>query len=384
LNKTMRGLLLFLLISLAGANVYSFRQFHRGQGPIQKVFNTSYEYMTRLCDEMDNCRAFNNDGDLFSSDQVSSDQSVSTYVKITGETLPDIQLDVWPLPKSYTSGDQTLDISPHLFQDVVVESKILQRALSRYDELIFSKGKEANGPTSEFNLGIEDWTETLSQETDENYTLQISSSGISLKSHGIFGAMRGLETLSQMIVYNFDDEKFRIKNCPWLVVDEPTFVHRGFMMDTARHFQSIQILKDLLRSLSFAKMNVFHWHIVDANSFPVQIKRFPKLWEGAYSKSERYTQSEVKSLVEYAKDFGIRVIVEFDNPGHMYSWGKGYPELLPENYQKAQNCYHKCPNDCNVPIDPSEPRSYEVLSGCRRECRHNFAMLYRDSGHKCL
>lgn len=76
---------------------------------------------------------------------------------------------------------------------------------------------------------------------------------------GIYGVMLGLETLSQMVIYNAEKDIFEVKNCPWLISDEPEFKHRGLLVDTARHYRSLHTLRDLIRSMSYAKLNVLHW-----------------------------------------------------------------------------------------------------------------------------
>ena len=92
------------------------------------------------------------------------------------------------------------------------------------------------------------------------------------------------------------------------------------MIDLARHFQPLASIRSIIDSLAYAKMNVLHMHIVDEQSFPMEIKAYPKLWEAAFSAQERYTQADLASLVEYARLRAIRVMVEFDVPGHSASW----------------------------------------------------------------
>jgi len=88
------------------------------------------------------------------------------------------------------------------------------------------------------------------------------------------------------------------------------------MIDLARHFQPLAAIRSTIDSLAYAKMNVLHMHISDEQSFPMEIKAYPKLWEAAFSDQERYTQADLASLVEYARVRAIRVMVEFDVPGH--------------------------------------------------------------------
>ena len=88
------------------------------------------------------------------------------------------------------------------------------------------------------------------------------------------------------------------------------------MIDTARHFLPVAALKQMVDSLPFAKLNVLHWHMSDTQSFPFESKTHPKLWDGAYSSQEKYTQLDARKVVEYARLRGVRVMVEFDQPGH--------------------------------------------------------------------
>ena len=78
--------------------------------------------------------------------------------------------------------------------------------------------------------------------------------------------------------------------------------------------------------MAAVKMNVLHLHLSDDQGFRVESKEFPKLQElgsdGLY-----YTQAEMRELIEYARDRGIRILPEFDMPGHSTAWFVGYPEL---------------------------------------------------------
>ena len=114
----------------------------------------------------------------------------------------------------------------------------------------------------------------------------------------VYGALRGLETFSQLVTFDFETETYVIDACPWTITDEPRFAHRGLMVDTARHFQPLASLKAIVDSLPYAKINVLHWHLVDTQSFPFHSKSNPKLWDGSYDKHSRYTHSDVSEIVE--------------------------------------------------------------------------------------
>ena len=88
----------------------------------------------------------------------------------------------------------------------------------------------------------------------------------------------------------------------------------------------LEVVKRNLDAMAAVKLNVFHWHLSDDQGFRVESKRFPKLQElgcdGFY-----YTQDQIREVVAYARDRGIRVVPEFDIPGHTTAWIAAYPEL---------------------------------------------------------
>eukprot|EP01084_Bolivina_argentea_P194217 333193_1 len=188
---------------------------------------------------------------------------------------------------------------------------------------------------------------------DESYNISITLLGTAiLNANTIWGALRGLETFSQMIIFNFSLRYYQTYTAS--INDMPRFTHRGLMIDTARHFQSVQSLKNILDSMSYSKFNVMHWHMTDYQSFPLESLIYPYLWNGSYSMHERYVQNDIIEIVNYAKYLGIRIIAEFDVPGHATSWCIGYPFLCPT--PSAANAY------CNSPMNPMN-ETWPLLSG---------------------
>lgn len=139
-----------------------------------------------------------------------------------------------------------------------------------------------------------------------------------------------------------------VSMAPWIIIDQPRFTYRGLLIDTARHFQPLEILKKVIDAMAYSKLNVLHWHIVDKQSFPLEIPSLPNLWNGAYSFTERYTMEDAREIVRYAQMRGINVLAEIDVPGHAASWGIGYPQLWPSSH-------------CQEPLDVSNEFTFKII-----------------------
>ena len=110
------------------------------------------------------------------------------------------------------------------------------------------------------------------------------------------------------------------------IKDRPGFYYRSVLIDTARHYMPIPMIKKHLNAMMYNKFNIFHWHMTDDQSFPFQTDAYPELYKkGAFSSDHVYTKKDVLDIIEFARVRGIRVIPEFDTPGHTYSWGLSYP-----------------------------------------------------------
>ena len=125
--------------------------------------------------------------------------------------------------------------------------------------------------------------------------------------------------MTQLLVPTVDPNTVVIKNTPILIDDEPRFPWRGIMIDPARHFLTKETIFRLIDSLEYAKLNVLHVHWLDAQSFPIVIQNYEKLHEkGAYCPSCIYTEKQLNEFVQYARLRGIRIVPEYDMPGHAY------------------------------------------------------------------
>lgn len=242
------------------------------------------------------------------------------------------QINVWPLPSSFSTGTATYSVSAKLQLVVTTgQTATMNAAVRRYTELILAHPSDVTTGLALVSIAIANNDESFPQlGMDEAYSLKISDAATaSISANSIWGALRALETLSQLITFNSATESYEVTGAPWVITDAPRFPHRGLMIDTSRHYLTPRALRDIIDSLPYAKLNVLHWHMSDSQSFPLQVKNNNKMWAGAYSQYERYTQREVANIVEFARQRGVRVMVEFDMPGHAASWCVGYPEVCP-------------------------------------------------------
>lgn len=181
---------------------------------------------------------------------------------------------------------------------------------------------------------------------DESYTLQVNSEGILVDAATSIGAIRGLETLQQLL--QKDTEGFYI---PFVLIkDVPRFSWRGLMIDVARHFIPIDVIKRNIDAMATVKMNVLHLHLTDDEGFRIESKLFPKLHEKG-SNGQYFTQDQIKDIISYARLRGIMVVPEFDMPGHTRSWFAGHPEFAsaPGPYEPGPR--FSAPPNSNEPIN---------------------------------
>jgi len=186
---------------------------------------------------------------------------------------------------------------------------------------------------------------------DESYQLVVSDSGAQLTAATTLGALHGLQTFLQLVTITptgFAAPAVSIK-------DQPRFPWRGMLIDVSRHFIPIDVLKRNLDGMAAVKMNVLHWHLSDDQGFRAESKKFPKL-AGMGSDGQFYTQDEIRDFIAYAHDRGIRIVPEFDMPGHSRSWFLGYPEL-----SSGSGPYTLEGGGMDPIMDPTREETYKFL-----------------------
>ncbi|KAI7875814.1 hypothetical protein K492DRAFT_182350 [Lichtheimia hyalospora FSU 10163] len=275
---------------------------------------------------------------------------------------------LWPIPQRVVSGNVDLKLDPTFH---IRGPDEIQDAMKRCMNTILTDRwipvqvpLEDHHQQPDFNMqhafvnkaktlsvlevSIHDINADLELGVDESYTLDITNEGTAtLSAKTKWGAFYGLETFSQLVqaysssIQDYDDqeqeqidtslENLYIPETPIHIEDAPAYSHRGLMLDTARNYFPV---KDILRTIdgmAYNKMNVFHWHITDSQSFPLQLETVPELaQQGAYVLGPHrlvYSKKDVKRVIEYARARGVRVIPEIDMPAHTGSWAMSHKEI---------------------------------------------------------
>jgi len=188
---------------------------------------------------------------------------------------------------------------------------------------------------------------------DESYSLEISDSQARLTAPTTVGAMRGLETLLQLLEGDRNGFYFPAVS----ISDRPRFPWRGLLIDSARHYQPMEVLKRTLDGMAAVKLNVMHWHLTEDQGFRVESKKLPELHEMG-SDGLFYTQNEIREIINYAAERGIRVMPEFDMPGHATAWLVSHPEIAsaPGPYKIERR-----PGIFDPTMDPTNEKTYKLL-----------------------
>ena len=188
---------------------------------------------------------------------------------------------------------------------------------------------------------------------NESYTLDITSSGATLSAPDTLGVLHGLETFLQLVQPAPDGFSVPAVH----IEDSPRFAWRGLMFDVSRHFIPLDVLRRNLDAMAAVKLNVVHLHLSDDQGFRIQSRTFPKL-QDLGSDGLYFTQDQMRGLIDYAADRGIRVVPEFDMPGHSTAWFVGYPQFSsgsgPYSIERTWGIF-------DPTMDPTREDTYKFL-----------------------
>ncbi len=211
-----------------------------------------------------------------------------------------------------------------------------------------------------------------SVKEDESYSLDVSDKQAVIRAATVVGAMRAIETLLQLL--EGDRRGYFIPAVS--IQDKPRFPWRGLLIDVARHFEPVEVIKRNLDGMAAVKLNVLHWHLTEDQGFRVESKIYPRLHQMG-SDGLYYTQDQVREVIAYARERGIRVMPEFDLPGHATSWLVGHPELGsapgPYKIERKAGIFEPA-------LDPTREEVYKFLEAFFTEMAQLFPDEYMHIG----
>ena len=258
---------------------------------------------------------------------------------------------LWPLPASLTlSNDSFVPLSTSFKFEaagVAASSQLLQRAFARYESLLQPSGRDSPpserlasiDPVAALKVVVDTEGDSIAFGVNESYSLTWDLSKTlaavpTLHAATVFGALRGLETFSQLVENDNVAREVPLQvPVTASIADAPRFPYRGLMMDYARHYYPVKFIEHTIDAMSASKLNVLHMHITDDQSFPMVSASVPALAEeGAFrdrnGKPLVYTTEDMQGLAAYAQDRGVLLVPEFDMPAHASSWGAGVPDIV--------------------------------------------------------
>lgn len=263
--------------------------------------------------------------------------SVALLATIFSFANADSTMPLWPIPSSVSIGagnSVTLnkDFSFKLasnFNNVLATS-----AIDRYSSLIGTSVSNT-GTLHSCSLSVDSTVIPEIIGADETYTVSVSSDGAcEIHAVNLWGLLHGLETFSQLLVRDTDASTVLLRHTPVSVKDSSRYRHRGILIDTSRHYISVEQIKRVIDSLPTNKFNVLHWHVVDAESFPLDTPSEPSLIKGAYTPRMIYSMDTLSELKDYAFTRGVEIILEIDIPGHAAAWAAGKKEIMADCFVK--------------------------------------------------
>jgi len=289
-----------------------------------------------------------------------------------------------PSPKfiKFQRNFRTLELKPKVGIDVFRErwkfntiSKALERFFKRLNSLTRAEFRtEGKSPERAplLSISCEEEIELPHLGMNESYSLQIVSNTIDLKAKTTVGILRGLETLLQLVIVKHKQNKIFL---PFVEIeDEPKYQWRGLLLDISRRFFNKSEICIHLDAMAALKMNVLHLHLTDDQGFRMEVRKWPRFHriggQGGY-----LTHQDIREIVSFAKDRGIRVVPELDLPGHSASWIAAYNEMAPKalrNITKPDPTYGILPYVLNI----FSNKTYEYIADVFTEVSEVFPDHY--------
>ncbi|RMZ80484.1 hypothetical protein DV737_g3013, partial [Chaetothyriales sp. CBS 132003] len=283
----------------------------------------------------------------------SGSKGVAGYLVLNTNKPNSVVSDAW---NRTSNSINTLKWTPAAIEDPI----------ATYQPFPVAKVKRQSPILIGVDLTIEDSEAELKQGVDESYSLNITetSQSIIINAPTVWGALHAFTTLQQLIIS--DGNGGLLIEQPVAIQDSPLYPHRGIMIDSGRNFISLKKIYEQLDGMALSKLNVLHWHLVDSQSWALQLDVYPQMTEDAYSAGQQYSHKDVAAVVAYARARGIRMIPEIDMPGHAESgWSRVDPSIVACSKSWWSNDkwqYHSSVEPNPGQLDILNNKTYEVVS----------------------
>ncbi|KAF8526999.1 beta-hexosaminidase [Hysterangium stoloniferum] len=313
---------------------------------------------------------------------------------------------LWPMPSNLTVGSTALKLSsgfrvvvnvknaPSDLQSAVTRTKAFLRK-DKLQRLVVGRGASDTQkvqaakslPSLTISITGKRAVQSISKEAmlpledrSEAYSLTVPSDGSSavLTAESTLGLFRGLTTFTQLW-YQFQNTIYTVQAPIEITNDSPAFPYRGFMLDTARNFFPVADIKRTLDAMSWVKLNNFHWHVTDGQSWPLHVDAAPELSAaGAYSSEETFSKSDIQDIITYAGERGIDVLVEIDTPGHTGSIVHSHPDLVACSVFSPWTKFANEPPSGQIRL--ADPKAIDLASSIFASVAKDFPSKYISTG----
>ncbi|XP_043520160.1 chitooligosaccharidolytic beta-N-acetylglucosaminidase isoform X4 [Frieseomelitta varia] len=339
---------------------------------IQKSYNSPWHY---------ECK-----GGLCKKEFITKEVTNPTSLEVC-ELFCDASSSLWPKPTGHLSLSKNMvqfDPDKIMLDDVQSGTQIkylLERNIVLLKNIVKNiGGKLANAGGMEMLIRCKGYLEMnnikLTLHTDESYNLTViqmdkTKLEVTITAKSYFGIRHGLETLSQLIVFDDLRNQIQIPN-EISIIDGPVYSYRGVLLDTSRNFIDKTSILRTIDGMAMSKLNTLHWHITDSHSFPYVSKTWPEFSKfGSYATDKIYNQEDVKEIVEYGLIRGVRVLPEFDAPAHV---GEGWQWVENDTIVcfKAEPWTNYCVEPPCGQLNPTSEKVYEILEGIYKDMIQDF------------
>jgi hexosaminidase len=283
--------------------------------------------------------------------------AICLFSLIASASAAPLPLDVMPAPTEVTLAGGRVGAPSALVVTAAHSNARLDAAIERAKERWKTRTAGSAGPGAPMTLTIQCAgfsPDIPTPHEDESYTLEVAASGAVLKSATDIGALWGMETYLQLLRVDGTGASLPLVS----IRDRPRFPWRGLMIDVGRHWQPMEVIERNLDAMAVVKLNVLHLHLTEDQGFRVESLTHPELQEKG-SDGKYFTQAQIRTLIAYAAARAIRVVPEFDIPGHATSWVVSHPEIasLPGPYgiERQWGVF-------NPVLDPTNEATYALLA----------------------